>query len=620
LLLVLVLPWPLRPGPLPARDTPFPPGTPESQGLDRQAVESLRRRVQAWVRDDRIVGAELLVIKNRRTVMHDAFGWKNRERKERMEPDTLFNIRSMTKPLVGMAARILMEEGGLAPDRRVAEFLPAFRTGDAAKITVEHLLTHRSGLPVSLPRDSGRPGSSLREVAAAAGAAGPEFEPGTRFQYSDAGADVLGAVVEAVSGRPLDVFLESRLFEPIGMADTGFLSGTSGNRLPTKRVAALYGGSTGAWQRSWEPSAGPFYPFPSGSQGVYATPSDYARILALWLDDGRWQGARVLSEDSIRRILTPVSPMFGIGSTAPYPTAFPGLEVWHGRMALLWLKAGREGNADEERRIVSGEDTRAARVFGYAGSDGTFAWAWPGEDLMVLFFAQSRGQDVHMELEALLHDLLVESKLLGQVRPPVAGAHSRAPSPGIPDAFRPFVGRYRADFGSHKGVEFTVLFQGDSLAVDIPGQTVFALNDADDEGWRSFKLAGFIAVSFQESPSGKVEAMRLAQTSVFPKKSVPVQAFEAGPGAVRPFLGAYILPAGQGVLTVTWKEGTLRVIDPAGKVIRLTETSAPGIWESDEKPPTEISFITDSSGRISAMTLREIVVLPRTGLDFETRE
>jgi len=371
--------------PLPAQNHPFPPASPESQGVAQETIEFLHHRIQEWIEEDRIVGAELLVIKSRRTVMHRAFGWNDREREEEMGVNTLFNIRSMTKPLMGTAVQILIQEGTLTLDDRVADFLPGFREGDAGRITVEQLLAHRSGLPASLALDPENPSQTLGELAAAIGSAGPIFDPGTRFWYSDAGANALGALIEAVSGQPLDLFLKSRLFGPLGMRDTGFLTQASGTDLPTDRIAALYGGTDGAWERFWEPSEDPFYPFPLGSQSVYATPMDYARFLTLWLDGGGFLGARLLSEESVRRTLAPASLMTQIGSTAPYPTAFPNLEVWHGQMAILYRNADGHGGA-------------TPKIIGYAGSDGTFAWVWPEEDLMVLFFTQSRGQNVHMEL------------------------------------------------------------------------------------------------------------------------------------------------------------------------------------------------------------------------------
>ncbi len=150
-----------------------------------------------------VVGAELLVIKDRHTVLHDAFGWRDREAGIPMETDTLFNIRSMTKPITGAAIQLLVDDGILALDDRVSTYLPGFDTDPSGQITIEQLLTHTSGLPLSIVTEA-REYDSLREMADAIGEGGPQFEPGSKFWYSDAGADVLGAIVEQASGSSLE--------------------------------------------------------------------------------------------------------------------------------------------------------------------------------------------------------------------------------------------------------------------------------------------------------------------------------------------------------------------------------------------------------------------------------
>jgi len=215
----------------------------------------------------------------------------------------------------------------------------------------------------------------------------------------------------------------------------------------------------------------------------------------------------------------------------------------------------------------------------------------------------------------LLHDLFIAPDPQGGTNTPPLTARPEAPSPPIPEAFRSYVGRYRAGFGPHQGAEFTVLVQAGALAVDIPGQMVFTLTDPDEEGWRSFTLTDLIAVSFQEGASGEVEAMRLAQTSVFPRLSSPVGSMEAVPDSLRPLLGDYQLPAAQGVLTVNWEEGVLAVTDPGGMLTPLAETDKPGVWETDERQPKRITFSTNPAGEVTAIALREIVILPRGGAE-----
>ena len=127
----------------------FPAATPESQGIPSASLEELSNIVQGYFDRDYIIGAELLVIKNRRTVFHETFGWKDREDKKTMERNTIFNVRSMTKPLTGAAIQILIDEGKLNLSDRVVDTIPGFSGNSEMDITIEQLLTHRSGLPLS---------------------------------------------------------------------------------------------------------------------------------------------------------------------------------------------------------------------------------------------------------------------------------------------------------------------------------------------------------------------------------------------------------------------------------------------------------------------------------------
>jgi CubicO group peptidase (beta-lactamase class C family) len=317
--------------------TPAPTATPEpvalsyadpdSQGIPPEALGQLAAVVRGYFEDDIIVGGELVVIKNRRTVLHEAIGWKDRDAEVPMERDTLFNIRSMTKPVIGTAIQMLVDEGKLALDDRVSQYLPAFEDDESDQIIIEHLLTHRSGLPLSL-LSSFEGHASIQDVADQAGGHGPDFKPGSDFQYSDTGSDVLGAVLEKVSGLTIDQFLEQRIIGPLAMSDTITLLGEGDPR--SARVASAYFGSAGDWSRFWGPDDEPIYPFAMGSQGLYCTPLDYARFLALWMDGGLVGERRLLSLQAVERALTPVSEM---GT----PSGFPGCGWIMGRCgASTW--------------------------------------------------------------------------------------------------------------------------------------------------------------------------------------------------------------------------------------------------------------------------------------------
>ena len=267
-----------------------------------------------------IVGAELVVIKNRNIVLHEVFGWKDRENKIPLEKNSVFNIRSMTKPITGTAVQILIDEGRLRLDTRASEYIPGFDNDGSKSITIEQLLSHMSGLPLSIIASADEY-ETLFSLANATGVVGPVFEPGSKFWYSDAGTEVLGAIVEAETGQSLDVFVTERILDPLKMNDAFYFHPATINDSRRDRIPVLYVGGVGEWVKVWSPDE-PLYPFAFGSQGVYCTPVDYARFLAMWMDGGEVGWRRLLAPAAVSRTLTPVTKMSTLGSDAPYPTGF----------------------------------------------------------------------------------------------------------------------------------------------------------------------------------------------------------------------------------------------------------------------------------------------------------
>jgi CubicO group peptidase (beta-lactamase class C family) len=559
---------------------PFPEATPESQGIPAASLKGLTDIVQGYVDDELIVGAELLIIKNRRTVLHQTIGWKDREEKIPMERNTIFNIRSMTKPITGTATQILAEEGKLRLDDAVARYIPAFDTDLCRSITIEQLLTHRSGLPLTILTQF-KEFENLRAMAEKIGESGTQFPPGSKFWYSDAGTDVLGAVVEAVSGQSLDAFRTDRILMPLGMKDS--FTFTDQNHPSADRICSLYMESGGRWQKFWMPGDSSLYPFAWGSQSIYSTPMDYARFIAMWLDEGRAGDRQILSGEAVSRMLTPVSEMTSLGSDIRFPTGFPGLEVFYGQMAILY-----------------GESMNTKPVLiGHNGSDGTFAWAWPGLDLMIFYFTQSRGQATGIRLETEIDRLLIHPEREFDAAP-------------VPEAFKRYIGTYLANFGQFRDTEFTVRVQNNRLALDIPGQMVFELNEPDDEGNRTFVLTPLVSVSFHPLDSTAVHTMIINETATFARSGEQNQtALDSIPEQYRPFIGEFSGPAPGQVFSTQMQEGKLAVNIPNRGPLMLKDPDGKGRWFFDQDPPACVSFSGDSAGKITAMNLHQSVRVPR---------
>jgi CubicO group peptidase (beta-lactamase class C family) len=581
-------------------DGGFLAASPESQGLPPAALSELAATVQSFVERDSLVGGELLVIKNRRVVLHRAFGMADRDAKLAWELNSICNLRSMTKTFTGAAAQLLIDRGELALNDRVSKYLPSFDNDKSREITVEQLMTHRSGLPLSImtTREDMTKFASLADQTRAVGERGPEFAPGSKFWYSDAGSDTLAAVVEKIAGRTIDEFWRAELFEPLGMRDTFVPLNAKDPRFA--RIAPLYAGQAGAWQRSWAPADGPFYPYAWGSQTAYGTAIDYAKFLAMWIDGGKAGDRRVLSVEAVNRTLAPTSPMCMIGSEVRFPTDFAGLEVWYGRMAVLHVPKDNPASSTPQ-------------IIGHSGSDGTIAWAWPDRDLMILLFTQTRGSTALLRVEEAIERLLLHPEAA------VAAAE-------IPEMFKPMVGTYIANFAAFRNEEFEVLVKNGKLALDIPSQMVFELIEpetvAAGSPWKFALAPDQISVSFDKEENGQYVLLKVHQAGMtfdLPRKGTK-QAREAStlakvdPEKVKPLLGAYFHPEAKANMAVLLEDGVLTLKSPQGVLFHFVPSVDGKTWTLKEAPGLTLSFEFNEKGEVVSMTRHsgdESLVMPR---------
>jgi len=554
----------------------FSYASPESQGISNETVKELADTVRGYFDEEMIVGAELVVIKNRRIVLHEVFGWKDRENEIPMERNNLFNIRSMTKPITGAAIQILIDEGRLRPDSRAAEYLPGFDNENSENITIEQLLTHRSGLPLSIIIAADE-FETLLSMANETGTRGPEFTPGSKFWYSDAGTEVLGAIVEVETGVSLDTFVTENILEPLGMNASFYFHPATQNDTRRERIPVLYVGGIGEWVKVWS-SEEPLYPFAFGSQGLYCTPVDYARFLAMWMDDGRVGDVQLLSPEAVSRTLTPVSRMSSLGSDMPYPTGFYELEAYYGQMAILF--SNNETGTPE------------VGVIGHSGSDGTYAWVWPESDLMILYFTQSRGSTSGIKLESKIDELLIH--------PELEELNDR-----VREQYAKYLGSYTANYGPFRNAEFVVTVQNGRLALDVPNQLVFELEEPDEEGKWRFKLTEELAVSFEVDDGGNVTAMKLHEygyVSELPRGPPPKE--EGYPEDMEKYVGVYQTEDPNVTVKVVILEGRLALEVPGQPIeLELYPPDEEGKWYMRINPTVAVSFNETDDGRIASFTV-----------------
>ncbi len=368
-------------------DIPFPRAV-ATEGIAPAALKKLDTLVAGFVDAGEIIGAELLVIKNRKTVLHTTHGWMDRKSKRAYEKHTRCNIRSMTKVMTGMAIQMLIDEKKLKLDDPVATVLKSFDTERVRTITIDHLMTHRSGFPMKSPGTLWTNYASYGSVLELANYWARHYprasRPGARYHYADANSDILAAVVQTISGMPFEQFLEERIIKPLGMRNT--VTRYKRNDPRFGKVATLYWKRNQGWPVLWKPGRAPYFSFSMGAQSVYSTPMDYARFLAAWMDEGQVGGRPLISNNAVKRAIKPVS-------FATLPTGFVGLRSRYGRQMHLYTQE------------TKGNDSSVI-AFGHSGTDGTYAWAFPKEDLMVLYFTQSRGNITMMRMETAVDTLV----------------------------------------------------------------------------------------------------------------------------------------------------------------------------------------------------------------------
>ena len=323
---------------------------PEEVGLDGDVLDSIGPAMQRAI-DGGVTAGIMTMVARRGEIVHwDARGWRVQD-EDPLEPDDIFRIYSMTKPVTSVAVMMLVEEGKLSLDDEVSSVIPAFadvrvyqdngrhRTPDRPML-IRHLLTHTSGLSYGV-FGSSRVDSMYNEAFAKTRDAGLDLEgwaevlaslpmvddPGDRWNYS-LSTDLLGRVVEVVSGQAFDRFIQERIFEPLGMRDTGF------QVPPDKqdRFTAMYRRTREGLEMGDSPTEGSYTRTPtwlSGGGGLASTAGDYLRFCQMLLGGGELDGVRLLEAETVRLMtrnhlaedLLPVMGIpdmgFGLGFAVP---------------------------------------------------------------------------------------------------------------------------------------------------------------------------------------------------------------------------------------------------------------------------------------------------------------
>lgn len=341
-------------------------GEPADVGMSAEVLDGAVGLYREAVERGDLVGVVLLVARQGRVVLHEAIGMRDEERGLPMETSTLFRMASNTKPVVATAIAQLVEQDRLDYDDLVREHIREWDGYRSGFITVEHLLTHSSGLrigslfldPLMEPSAEHPDAPTLQLEVARFGEVGASVPPGTTYSYNNPGYNTLAALVEIASGQLLEEYLMSALYRPLGMVDS--YNHRAGHTLGGKldRMGAVYyrRDASGDWQPGGTPGGPAAYPFARGSGGMVSTAWDYAIFSQAFLNGGVYDGVRVLSAASVAEMTSPHFLISGEGDDAEhYGYGWAVSPGW----------------------------------YGHSGSDGTAAWIDPGRELFGLVFTQT---------------------------------------------------------------------------------------------------------------------------------------------------------------------------------------------------------------------------------------
>ena len=401
---------------------------PEQVGLSAARLDRVRKWMHGWVDSGKLAGMVACVMRKGELAFAEVAGLSDVARNKSMRPDTIFRIYSMTKPLTSTAIMMLYEEGRFQLDDPISRFIPAFANprvmvgGSRGKIetvpaereiTFRDLLTHTSGLtygfmesnPVDAAYRAKQGGvdfqtdtTTLKEVVERLAGLPLIAQPGKAWNYSVA-TDVLGYLVEVISGQPFEVFLKEKVIRPLGMIDTDF------HVPPAKhdRFAANYAAGAGGKLDLIDDPAKSRYLAPrtvnSGGGGLVSTASDYLRFCKFMLNKGELDGARLLGRKTVELMTMNhlKGDMADMGTPRFSESTYTGIGFGLGFSVMM----------DPAKAQIVGSPGEYA----WGGAASTAFWIDPAEDMAVVLLTQlmpSSTYPIRRELRVLTYQAIVD--------------------------------------------------------------------------------------------------------------------------------------------------------------------------------------------------------------------
>jgi CubicO group peptidase (beta-lactamase class C family) len=343
----------------------FPYVQPEEVGISKEQIIQLGDEVANWVANGELIGGELLIIKEGKTVFHEAYGWSDREEKKPLNRNSIWSIKSMSKPFTATAIMMLSEQGKLSVNDKLTDYIPEY-AGDP-RTSIADLLAHTSGyMGLGNTWNYKDIGSWVRSMATLA----PTEAYGT-YHYSDFNFAALGYIVQLVAKMPVEEYLQVHIFNPLQLNESyTHFSPDLTWALNVNSRYRIYGNHIAKYWSNRDPQEWDFYP---AAWGIWGTAMDYSKFLTMFLNQGKFKGHKVLNEATVQDMISRHSD---VGNSFDYGYGFYVKRDKTNSNTPLW--------------------------FGHEGVDGTEAIAYPKDKLIVVFMTHCRGTVTQKGLRDLI--------------------------------------------------------------------------------------------------------------------------------------------------------------------------------------------------------------------------
>jgi CubicO group peptidase (beta-lactamase class C family) len=393
----------------------IPTATPEQVGMSSEILLKIDTVMQKHIDTGEIQGAVAVVARRGKVVYFKTHGLMDVDQERVMEQDAIFRMASSSKPVLGVAAMMMIEEGLIDPADEVSKYLPEFTEMQVAvlkepadkdispiwlkkgqvpdhrlvpaerPITIHHLLTHTSGLAgsglgsaISKVKEAG-PEETLADRAPQYANTVLDFQPGTRWAYSSrVGLDVVARIIEIVSGMPYDEFVKKRIFEPLGMKDTHF------HLPPEKEARRVVIQGLDAKVKGWNKKTR----YISASGGLSSTARDYLHFEQMLAHNGTLFGNHLLSPESVATMTSNYVGELDLGQSK--------ISGGFGYTVSIVLDPDAEKNG------------RSKGSFGWGGAYGTISWTDPKEEISAVLMMQQTCRSVVSGFEHAIRDAILD--------------------------------------------------------------------------------------------------------------------------------------------------------------------------------------------------------------------